>query len=428
MKKLAIKGGQKVVPDGLIKPWPWITSEDIESVSEVLKRAQKGERYFEATAPTLVAAQKEWAEYVGAKYCVITNSGTAALHMAVAAAGVEPGDEVIVPAFTFIASASCVLHHNGIPVFVDIDPGTFTLDPEKIEEKITPKTKAIIPVHIHGLPADMDKIMRIAKKHNLVVIEDAAQAPGAEYHGEKVGTIGDMGCFSLNGFKNLQAGEGGFFVTNEKELIDKATMVRVFGEVIEKGKPRVYDAFLMGWMYRPNGLTAALASSQLKQLDKYNEIRIKNCEYLTKHLEQIPGIEPPFVPPDRKHVYWMYVMRLKPTELGIDIPPKEFRKIVQKALIAEGVPVGQWQTMPVPAQTLFRAKNGYGKGCPWSCPHARKVEYKLEEYPETNKLIEDYLRLGGVEPGIEPPNDLELMKCYVEAFNKVLSNIDQIID
>jgi perosamine synthetase len=203
-EKLAIDGGTPVLTRSDFKNWPIITDDDRRLINEVLDSGIVAG----GTAPQVKGLEKEWAEYTGAKYCLTTCSGTAALHMALAALGVGPGDEVITSAFTFLASASCAIHQNAIPVFVDIDPKTYNMDPAKLEAAITPRTKVIIPVHIQGLPADMDPIMKIAKKHNLAVIEDACQAHGATYKGRMVGTIGDIGCFSLNNFKNVSGGEG----------------------------------------------------------------------------------------------------------------------------------------------------------------------------------------------------------------------------
>jgi len=419
VKKLAIEGGKRTVPEGSVKPWPVITDEDKKAVLEVL-----GMDLSQDDGYPVAELQKEWAQYVGVEHCLVTNSGTSALHMAVAAAGVGSGDEAITSAYTFLASASCVLHHNGIPIFVDIDPRTFNIDPEKIEERITEKTKAIIAVHIQGLPADMDEINAIAKKHNLAVIEDACQAHGAEYKGKKVGALGDMAGFSLNRSKNLQALEGGLFVTDNDDYLDRAEMIRQFGEIISRGKPREYNAYEMGWMYRTHEITAALARSQLKRLDQLNALRIKNCEYLSRRLAKIDGVEPPYAPPDRKHVYWLYPVRFKPNDLDLDINPRKFRMSVEKALNAEGVPIGQWQRMPVPAQTLFRLKEGYGKGCPWNCKFARKgIEYRAEDYPETLKMLDEVTFVRG----FMPPNGLELIDYYIEAFEKVFSNLDPVM-
>jgi dTDP-4-amino-4,6-dideoxygalactose transaminase len=419
MSNLAALGAPKTVPDGTIKPWPWITDEDKKAVMEALDQASPW-RY---PAPNVQALEKEWAEYVGMKFCLVANSGTAALHMAVAAAGIGPGDEVLVPAFTFLASASCVLHSNGIPIFVDIEPETATIDPSKIEERITDHTKAIMAVDIHGVPADYDAINAIARKHGLAVIEDGAQAHGSIYKGKKVGALGDMAGCSLNGSKNLSAlGEGGVFTTDDPKCRELAERVRMFGEVITPGEPRRYNAYMMGWNYRLDELEAAFARSQLRRLDEMTAARQKNCEYLTGRLSQLPGIEPPFTPPDRTHSYFFYVFRVKPQALGLDVPVAQFRDGVHKALVAEGVPVQRWQTVVVPAQSLFQIRDGYGKGCPWSCPFSRPgITYDPAEYPESEKLIEEFLALGHSVGGLGPPNGLDLMKLYADAFEKVLT-------
>ena len=229
-------------------------------------------------------------EFTGAKYCLTTGSGTAALHMALAAVDVGPGDEVLVPSYTFLATASCVLHQMAIPVFVDIDPATYTMDPTRIEAAITPRTKAIIPVHIQGCPADMDPILEIAQQHNLHVIEDACQAHGAMYKGRMCGTLGIAGAFSLNNLKNLCGGEGGLFVTNDEDVLRKGDLVRYFGDECDEATRRQkYNASILGYMYRNQELPAALARGQLKHLNELNATRIRNAEYLTRELGEDSG-------------------------------------------------------------------------------------------------------------------------------------------
>ncbi len=370
---LAMAGGKRTVREELKVGWPVITQEDKKAVMGVLDRGILWGPY----APEVVGLQEDFARYIGTKYCIAVNSGTAALHMAVAAAGLGPGDEVITSAFSFLASAVAVLHHNAIPVFVDIDPKTFNVDPKKIEEKIGSRTKAIMPVHIHGLPADMDEINEIAKKHHLVVIEDAAQSHGALYHDKKTGNFSDMAAFSLNSTKNMPGGEGGLFVTNNEEYRGKANMVRMFGEFLKPEEGRKYNAYTMGWNYRT-------------------------------------------------HIYHKYRIRLNPDELGLDMEPDKFRDLVMKALQAEGVDAVLWQTVPIPGQTLFQLKGGYGKGCPWSCQYAEKISYDPNDYPETLKLLADSLVICS-EPYPIYPQPLELMKYYIEAFHRVFDNIDEVV-
>ncbi len=411
--KLAISGGSPVVPEKMVKSWPPITDEDRQAVLAVMDTD-----YLHGTgAPQAVAFQEEWGKYVGAKFCLVTNSGTSALHMAVAAAGLEPGDEVIVPAYTYWSTAAAVLHHNCIPVFADIELETFTLDAASAESKIGGHTKALLPVHVHGMPADMDAINAVARKHDLLVIEDACQAHGAEYKGRKTGVLGDAAGFSLNRSKNLTACEGGLYTTDNETFYRYASMMREFGEVIVPGQTRQYNAYTLGWMYRAIEFANAFGRSQLRRLDAHNAQRTEMAEYLNRELATIPGVEPVARPADRKPVYWLYVLNFRPDQLGLDVPLGQFREAAEKALRAEGVPIGQWQKMPVPAQDVFQTGEGYGRGCPWTCRFGRKIEYRGEDYPNTLRFLESHSCVSGVYP----PNTMDLMKLYVQAFEKVLS-------
>ena len=419
---LALKGGKKVVPEGLEKSWPIITRDDIEAVTKVLKRGV----LWGPDAPEKAALEKEWAEYVGTKYCLAANTGTSALHACVAGVGVEPGDEVICPAFTFWATAQAVLCQNAIPIFADIDPVSYNIDPKKIEEKINGHTRAVIVVHVHGQPADMDEINAVAKKHNLTVIEDAAHAHGAVYRGRKAGNLGDMAMFSLNGTKNLPGGEGGLINTSNPDFFEKARLTCMFGEKkIPRGNIRPYDAYTMGNNYRPTEMTNAFVRSQLKRLDQYNEFRIANADYLNRELGAIKGVIVPSVPTDRTNVYHIYRIKLAPEKIGYgSLNPESFRWGVQNALFAEGVPVMEWHSFPVPGQKIFQKKDAYGKGCPWDCGFARQgISYDVNDYPETQKMF----AASFVLYNLYPPNGLELMKHYVDAFHKVFDRLDEIV-
>lgn len=277
---------------------PIITDEEIEAVTEVLKSGML------AQGKQVEAFQDEFSNFTEAEYGIATSSGTTALHTALVAAGIGPGDEVITTPFTFAATANSILYTGATPVFADIDPKTFNLDPASIEDKITEKTKAILPVHLYGQPADLEPILEIAQKHDLVVIEDAAQAHGAEYHGHKIGSLGDMGCFSFYPTKNMTTGEGGMVTTNNPELAEKAAMVRAHGE------SKRYEHDILGYNYRMTDIAASIGRVQLKHIDEFNTKRIKNAEYLTEQLADVEGVTPPYTADDVKHVFHQYTIRV----------------------------------------------------------------------------------------------------------------------
>jgi len=424
--KLAIHGGSHAVPAGLMKQWPEITQEDKDAILAVLERnILSGVHGPEATA-----LEKEWAGFTGSRYALSFNSGTAALHAALFAAGVGPGDEVITTAFSFSGTFHPILQQNAIPIFVDIDPYTYNIDVDKIEAKITDRTKVVMPVHIHGLPADMDEIMALAEKHGLIVIEDACQAHGATYKGRIVGTIGDIGCFSLNVTKNLSGGEGGLLNTDNEEYAERARMIRTYGEKVgqEKEKIRPYYSYTIGWNYRTQELPAAFARSQLKRLPYYNSIAQRNGQYLSQELGKIRGLIPPCVPPDRTTIYHKYRIRFDPDVLGLPIPSTEIRDRLLEALGAEGVAITLWHVTPMTSFPIFqKLDEGYGKGCPWSCPfYGREIKYSPEDYPEAIRLLKTSLVIND-EPHPIFIQDLTLMEYYVEAFHKVFDNLDGLV-
>lgn len=277
---------------------PFIGEEEIQEVVKVLKSG------FIAQGPKVAEFEKLFADYIGVNQAVATSSGTTALHISLLSAGITEGDEVITTPFTFAATANSVLYVGAEPVFVDIDPKTYNINPKKIEEAITDKTKAIMPVHLYGQPADMDPINKIARAHDLKVIEDAAQAHGAVYKDKKVGNLGDMGCFSFYPTKNITTSEGGMITTNNHEIDHDARALRAHGE------SERYEHVILGYNFRMTDISAAIGVAQLKRLDSFNEKRIKNAEYLTHQIKDIGGIEPPFVPKDVKHVFHQYTVRV----------------------------------------------------------------------------------------------------------------------
>ena len=422
MSQLAILGGKKVVQKPTLE-WPIEFlkrhgEREAEAVANVIRRGI----VWGAFAPEISAFESEFARYVGVKHSIFMNSGTGAMHCAMAAAGVQPGDEVITSPHTFIGSASCILHQGAIPVFADIDPNTYNIDPSKIEEKISKATKAIEPVHIYGLPAEMDAVKKIADSHDLVVVEDACQAHGAEYKGKKVGSIGDMGAFSFNGTKNMQTGEGGMFVTDSDEYASTSERVRIFGESLRAGATRQYMAFGMGWNYKSNELTAALGRVQLSRLDETNRQRIEMAEFLTRRLKKLDGLIPPYVPDYVKSVYHYYKIRVDPTKLDVKLSPREFRDRIVVALQAEGVKAAIWCARPIYMQPIFQLREGWGKGFPWKSQYViRDIKYDPGLCPVAERISNETFNLS-----LHPPNALDLMEEYAQAFEKVIKYAEEL--
>lgn len=246
--------------------------------------------------------EERFSRYCGVRHGVAVSNGTAALHLALAALGIKKGDEVIVPDLTFIAPANAVTYTGAKPVFADSEKKTWNINPNKIEEKITKKTKAIIPVHLYGHPCDMDPIMKIAKTHNLFVIEDCAEAHGAEYKGKRVGSFGDIACFSFFGNKIITTGEGGMCITNDKKLANKMDMLRDHG----MNKKKAYWHPIIGFNYRMTNLQAAIGVAQLEKINDLIKIKRKNAQLYNSLLKDVRGIT---LPPEEKYaknVYWMY--------------------------------------------------------------------------------------------------------------------------
>lgn len=275
---------------------PIIGDEEINAVNEVLRSGVL------AQGPKVAELEENFARYCGTKYAVAVNNGTAALHAALFAAGVAEGDEVITVPFSFIATVNPIIMLGAKPVLVDIDQDTYNIDTSQIEGVITKKTKAIIPVHLYGQPANMDEINAVAEKHNLVVIEDACQAIGAEYKGKKAGSLGNMGCFSLYATKNIMCGEGGMITTDDAGFVEKMKQFRQHG----MSGPYQYEG--LGYNYRMTDLQAAIAIEQLKKVDGFNAKRQSNAQTLSDGLKDLKGILLPSVADARTHVYHQYTV------------------------------------------------------------------------------------------------------------------------
>jgi dTDP-4-amino-4,6-dideoxygalactose transaminase len=338
-------------------PWPIIVDEDRAAVMRVLDRGVLSGMF----APEARALEQEFAAFAGARHCLLTHSGTSALQLALAAAGVEEGDEVIVPAYSFVATPMAVLLQRAVPVFADVDVATGLLDPACAEAAISPRTRAIMPVHVHGCPADLEDFGRLARKRGLAIVEDAAQAHGATFNGRHVGAIGTSGGFSLQTSKSLPGGEGGLFVTNDDSGFEIAQRLRSFGQKVEgKFNPqlpldseRTIDVDRIGAMYRGNEMMAAFVRSQLRRFPALLARCQDNAERLITSLRLLPGVHPPLVPAGRTSGHHKFRVRVDAREAGLDIPNQVLRDQFAAALRAEGLSVVTWQSSALPAFTLF---------------------------------------------------------------------------
>jgi len=287
--QLAIHGGRPVRE----KPFPtWPVFGEPEE--QALTRTLRSGKWGKLDGSEVAAFERDFARYQGSEHGIAVVNGTVSLQIALMAAGIQGGDEVIVPPYTFLATATAVITANATPVFADIELDTLNLDPKAVEALITPRTRAIIPVHFAGLPADMDAIMAIAQRHNLIVIEDAAHAHGAEYKGRRAGSIGHMGSFSFQSSKNLTAGEGGFITTNDPELAERCRSIHNCGR---RPGHAWYEHFVISGNYRLSEIQGALLNAQLQRLEEQARRRDENGRYLTEHLGQIPGIKPQRIAP-----------------------------------------------------------------------------------------------------------------------------------
>jgi len=366
-EQLAIKGGSKTLSKNF--KWPILDNSDVAAVTEVAKSGDWGNP---DCAGLVKQFEKEFAAYCGSKYALTCVNGSVALRLALIACGVRPGDEVIVPPYTFIATASIVLESNCVPVFVDIDPNTYNLNPKEIEKAITPRTRAIIPVHFAGQACDMETILEIANKHKLRVIEDAAHAHGGEYKGKKLGSIGDAGCFSFQSSKNLTSGEGGIVVTDDEDLFDMMNSLRNVGRV--KGG-QWYEHHNLGCNYRITQFQAALLSKQLGRLEEQTRRRNENGLYLNSLLEKIDGISPlkrGFG--ETLHTYHIYIFKYDKAAFN-GASKREFADM----LAAEGVPSFMGYPEPLYKQPLFQEKNFMCYAIP------EEVDYTNVHCPETEK-------------------------------------------
>jgi dTDP-4-amino-4,6-dideoxygalactose transaminase len=326
--KPALLGGTPVHKGGWAR-WPqWREAWE----AEVLKVFRSG-HWFRGSDERVGEFEQGYAELLGARKCLATASGTTALIVSLHVMDVDAGDEVIVSPYTFIASYNSILAHNALPVFADTDPATLTIDPASIESRITERTRAIMPVHIFGMPCEMNAINAIAKKHKLAVVEDACQAWLAEYHGQKCGTIGDLGCFSFQESKHIPSGEGGAITSMSEELIDKCNSYHNCGRAV--GTNKGSGSFTRGMNYRMTQAQAVILTQQLGKLVKETETRRASADYLSANLGKIPGITPVRLPQNSRAVWHLYPFRYDAAQFnGLSLDK------FSKAVSAEGVPCG----------------------------------------------------------------------------------------
>lgn len=340
----------------------YIDEDDIQAVIEVLRSD------YITTGPKIDELEKKIADYTEAKYAVAVSNGTAALHAACFAEGIGPGDEVITSPMTFAASANCALYMGAKPVFADIDPRTYNIDPKEIERKITDKTKAIIPVHFTGQPCEMDEIMKIAQKNNLVVIEDGAHALGAVYKNCRIGALGSMTTFSFHPVKHITTGEGGAITTNDRVLYEKLLMFRTHGITRDMDKmqknegPWFYEQQALGFNYRITDIQAALGISQLNKLDGFLEKRRSYAELYSRLLDGIKGVTVPFQAENSNSAWHLYVIKLDIGSLGLS--RREIFEELRKRNIGVNV-----HYIPVYYHPYYKAL-GYEKGL---CPVAEEL-------------------------------------------------------
>lgn len=315
MAKLAINGGEKCVKEPIEVKWPTTDERDVEHMAEVVRAARGGWCRLGLDDGEVSSFEREWAEYHDARHCLAVSNGTVAIECALQGVGLRPGEEVIVPAITFVASASGVLMARGIPVFADVIPETCQIDPEDVERKITERTRGVLVVHYAGYPVDMTRIKEVAERHGLFILEDSAHAQGTEWEGRKVGAIGDVGTFSFQGSKSLTCGEGGAIVTDRQDVYEACWAYHHIGRGLSAEK---YEHETVGPNLRLSELQGAILRTQLEKLQAQTEQRMATAVRLSEGLKDIPGVEP--LKEDERITqrgYYFYVLRLDEQTWGV---------------------------------------------------------------------------------------------------------------
>jgi perosamine synthetase len=394
MSKLAIFGGPKAIPEPFSK-YNSIGREELEAVKAIVETGELS-RFLGCWDPDFYGGKKiqeferEWARYFSVEHAVTVNSNTSGLITALGAIGIEPGDEVIVSPWTMSASATSILVWNGIPVFADIEAETFNLDPSSIEKNITPYTRAIMVPDIFGHAADLDRIMALAGQYHLKVIEDAAQAPGALYKGRQVGTIADIGVYSLNYHKHIHTGEGGVCVTNDPSLAERMQLIRNHGESVVGDKGVEDLSNMIGFNFRMTEMEAAIGLEQLKKLPHLVAQRAGAADRLSAGIRHLQGLGVPLIKPGCTHVYYVYPLVYQARDTGIPRPT------ILQALQAEGLPIaGGYENLHL--LPIYQKRIAYGKkGFPWTADvYKGRVSYEKGICPVAEELQDaSFLQIG----------------------------------
>ena len=422
-EKLALLGGPATITQSFRSYNP-IGAEEVQAAKEVIESGVLSQ-FIGAHHPDFLGGPKvkefesQCANYFGAKHAVTVNSWTSGLIAAVGAIGIQPGDEVIVTPWTMCASATAILHWNAIPVFADIDPTTFCIDPRSVEASITPLTKAIMSVDIFGMSADMDALMDIAQRHGLKVISDTAQAPGAQYKGKYAGTLADVGGFSLNYHKHVHTGEGGVLVTNDDEIAQRLQLIRNHAEAVVEGMGVTDLTNMVGYNFRLGEIECAMGITQLKKLQVFVDGRERIARRLNEKLAGLQGLTTPVVMPSCTHAYYVYGMVLDTEILGVS------RATLVKALQAEGVTGLTSGYQNVHLLPIFQKKLAYGsQGFPWSSDICRReVSYAKGICPVAERLHDETFL--GFAMCLHDLSDTDV-DLIASAFHKVWGQLDQL--
>ena len=379
--------------------------------------ARPGERFL--GGPYVQKMERDFEKYFEVKYAISFNSATSALHAALAASGVGPGDEVITSPTTMSATATSIVMTNGVPVFADIEEDTFGLNPLSVEKLINENTKGILTVNLFGHPSMLQDLRAIADKYGLFLIEDNAQAPAAKYQGDYTGTIGDMGILSPNYHKTIQTGEGGLVLTNNTSKTEKLRLIRNHGEVVVGLTELKNIENIVGWNYRLTEIQAAIGLEQLKKLNYLNTRRSELAERLSGKLKEFNWLRAPIIKKDCSHVFYLYPILFDQSKIGIN------RDMFVKAMNAEGIALSSGYAKPIYLEPMYQQKIAYGRQqCPFKCPlYTGKVNYDSGLCPTAESLYFEKIIVTDI---CKYPNQEKDIDDFYLALKKIVENIDQL--